>query len=166
MHAVFANDFSPSIINMYNASASVIEAGFGVMRLPSVAQTFPDAANEKAPVSYIKGVTYATASISAHQYNFIGIAVESIAPSTYGAVCIGGPCQARIGISASYSAGCPIGIDPSTSGSFVEIAIASTADAFSVPVMNISASVDVDIGHMLNVFIEPVKLAGALGFYL
>jgi hypothetical protein len=166
MHAVFANDFSPAIIQMYNASASVVAAGYGVMRLPSVAQTFPDAANPHAAVSYIKGITYATASISAHQFSFVGVAVESIAPSTYGAVCIGGPCRVRIGISASYSAGCPLGIDPATAGSFVEIVIESTADAFAVPLMNISATVDVAIGDFIDAFIEPVKVAGAQGFYL
>lgn len=166
MHAVFANDFSPAIIQMYNASASVIAAGYGVMRLPSVAQAFPDAANELSPVTYVKGITYATASITVHQHNFIGVAVESIAPSTYGAVCIGGPCQVRIGISASYSAGCPLGIDPGTSGSFTEILIESTANEFSVPLMNISATVTVAIGEFIGAFLEPVKIAGSQGFYL
>ena len=165
MRALVASDFSPEIVHFYNASASPILAGCGVMRYATPV-AIPDAANPNAPVTYIMGIQYATASIAAHQHNLIGVAVETISPSTYGPVCIGGPCTARIGTSASYSAGCPLGIDSATPGSFVEIAVASTSSDFSVPLYNVSASVDVAIDDMLNVFVEPVKVAGGQGFFL
>ena len=130
MYAKVANDFSPDVIHMYNASASPIAAGCGVMRLPSVAQAVPDAANMNSPVTYVKGVVHCTASFNEHQFNFIGVAVETIAPSTWGPVCIGGPCKVRIGTSASYSACCMLGIDSASAGSFIEIAVASTEEQF------------------------------------
>jgi hypothetical protein len=166
MHAMIAHDFATDVVSMYNASAGSISKGIGVMRLPNTSQTVPNAANPHSPVSCVRGIVPATASINEHQHNFLGVALEDIPASTFGCICIGGPCQIKIGTSASYTACCPLGIDSASAGKFIEIAIASTADAFSVPVLNLAATVDVAIDDLVPAFIEPVKMCGGFGKYL
>jgi hypothetical protein len=163
MHAVFANDFSQSIVSMYNASASVIGAGCAVMRTPLSSQSLPNDANPLSAVSFIRGVTYCTASVYTQQHNFLGVAIESIAPSTYGAVCIGGPCQARVGTSATYSTGIALGVDTTTPGVFIGMAAASALAMNSIPAMVLETQNAVTVDGFVNAFIEHVKIPGGAG---
>jgi hypothetical protein len=163
MYAVFANDFSPAIVSMYNASASVIPAGMAVMRTPISAQSVPDVCNPLTAVSFLRGVKMFTANVYGNQQNFIGVAYESIAPSTFGAVCIGGPCQVRISAEATCSTGFAMGVDTTAPGYFVVMAAASAVAMACVPAMVLETQNAVTADGLCNAFIEPVKLNGGLG---
>ena len=163
MHAVFANDFSPAIVSMYNASASVIPAGMAVKRTPASSQSLPDAANPLSAVSFLRGVNIYTASVYGNQQNFIGVSIESIAPSTFGAVCIGGPCQVRISAEATCSTGFALGVDTTAPGYFVVMAAASAVAMPCVPAMVLETQNAVPADGFCNAFIEPVRLAGGAG---
>lgn len=164
MYARVANDFSPVTRYVYNAGASAIAVGQAVMRAPALgACAVQDPVTENSPTRYVLGVVLATASISAHQENFLGIALKSATTSTWFPICVGGPCQVIYSASVTVAAGAALGVNAAAAGYMITIVPASTI--FSVPCVNLQAQTKA-AGGLYDAFIEPVKLAGGGSFFL
>ena len=74
MYAQVANDFSPAIRYVYNAGASAIPVGCGVMRAPDLgACAVQDPVDKSSPLRYIVGVKLFAPSIAGISITFLGL---------------------------------------------------------------------------------------------
>jgi hypothetical protein len=166
MYAQVANDFSPVVRLMY-ASAAITQGHF-IQRCEGVSLEVPDPVDGASPTRYILPVQMAAPSATLHQEQVIGIALESATANTWFPVCVGGPCGLRLAVSASLSAGAPLGCCSASIGAGVEIGLASTF--ISVPCWSLKAQVATNSGvagaALMDVYIEPIRLAGCGGAYL
>ncbi len=165
MLAKFASDFSPEVRFMY-ASAAITRGHF-VKRCAGVTLAVPDPVAENSPTRYIIPIQMCAPSITAHQEAVIGVAMEDISATTWGPVCIGGPCGVRIAATASYSAGAPVGAASASIGAGVLLGLGATH--ISVPAWCLYDQVVTNSGvanaALLECFIEPIRMSGGGGAY-
>jgi hypothetical protein len=165
MYAQVANDFSPVVRLMY-ASAAITQGHF-VKRVAGVSLEVPDPVDGASPMRYVLPIQMCAPSITAHQEAVIGIAMESATANTWVPVCVGGPCQLRVAVSCTATAGAPFGATSASIGAGVELGLGATH--ISVPCWAISQQTVTNSGvsgaAFLNVYIEPIRVAGGGGAY-
>lgn len=165
MYAEVASDFAPCVRYMYNSDTASIPVGYGVERNASSSSVVSDPANENSPTSVIFGIKSCECTISGTAQNggqnFIGVALANIPITTWGPVCIGGPC--KIAVSASLAAiavGAPF-ICNTTSGLFIT---ATTPYNFVHAIArHATGTVTVAAGGLLDAWIDPIKMAATNG---
>jgi hypothetical protein len=108
----FAYDYSPQIVFMFNSGDSVsgtIARGIFVQRDPTSVSIVPDPGNESNVSRPIVGVITAalagtnSATVNLGLGNVLGVAAAAIPPSTWGPVCVGGPCKVAVTASSSFA---------------------------------------------------------------
>ncbi len=165
MLANFGTDFSTEVRYFY-ASAAITKGHF-VKRCVATTLAVPDPVAENAPTRYIIPVQMCAPSITAHQEAVIGVALRDISATTWGPICVGGPCGVRIAVSAVFSAGAPIGATSASIGAGVELGLGATNIA--VPAWCLYAQTVTNSGvanaALLDCYIEPIRVSGAGGAY-
>jgi hypothetical protein len=159
--ARYAYDFSPSVINMFNSMVTVtIAKGIGVQRniAAAGASNVPDPGNESSVNKDIIGImtgsvaaTAVTSTTGLGLNNILGVAMRAIAPSTWGPVCIGGPCEILCTASCTVTFGTPLQVC-GTLGAFI-----SSSAPFAIIHAIAVASATVPAAGYCNAFIEQVN---------
>jgi len=159
--AKYAFDFGPQVINMFNSMTTVtIAEGIAVMR-DTVVSNLPDPGNESnvtRPVlgirtaSVIGTVTGTADSGNWFMKNVVGIALQAIPASTWGPVCIGGPCKVVTTASCTTTLLTPLTL-VGTLGRAI-----SAAAPFEDSLVVAIESATIPAAGTINVFYEPAPL--------
>jgi hypothetical protein len=159
----YAFDFGPHVVNMFNSMDSVsgtIAKGIGVQRnIAAAGETLvADPGNETNITRYIVGVrtgsvaaTAVTSTTGLGLNNILGVAMRAIPPSTWGPVCVGGPCEILCTASCTVTFGTPLQVC-GTLGAFI-----SSSAPFAMIHAIAVKSASIPAAGYCDAFIEPIN---------